>query len=181
MGLFETLWRWFGGVGSLEEPTADPCKTFPPASQDAISAAETRLGRPLPEALKRVYLEEGNGCIGACYNLLGVEGGATDDLGQNLVTAYEAYRASDPEDPQWNWPEYLLPISHQGCAMYICVDSRDPQAPVIKFDPNAHGEEGWEPCFVPLDMSLEEWLDGGWARSRGQIRQSRSKESPEEA
>lgn len=49
---------------------------------------------------------------------------------------YLANRKSGRKDPDWPWPEGVLPISHWGCAMYACVDCHSPGATVLLFEPN---------------------------------------------
>lgn len=76
-------------------------KLFPPASEMAIVQAERRLGFALPPLPRRIYGEVGNGGFGPSYGLIGVPGGATDDLGRSIVDLYKDYRKACRK----TWPE----------------------------------------------------------------------------
>jgi hypothetical protein len=139
---------------------------FPVASEAAIRAAEAELGLRLPSLLRDIYKQVGNGGFGPGYGLLGVPGGATDDLGNNIVDLYHWYRKGDPTDPHWRWPASLVPICHLGCAMYACVDCNEDAGRMIWFEPNLNEEgEPWDSSFISLADSLEIWLDG-WLQGK---------------
>jgi hypothetical protein len=72
---------------------------------------------------------------------------------------YELFRKDCPNDPHWAWPERLLPLVHMGCAMLGCADCSSESMPMIWFEPNPHEDgESWSSSFIPLGLSLEEWL-----------------------
>ena len=60
----------------------------PPATQAGIAVDEQTLGYPFPPLLKRLYVEVGNGGWGPGYGLLGLTGGARDDLGKTAIQDY---------------------------------------------------------------------------------------------
>lgn len=80
------------------------------------------------------------------------------------VAQYLANRDSGAKDPDWPWPEGVLPISHWGCAMYACVDCRTPQATVLLFEPNAGDvDHAWYVDAPSLADWLRTWTEGtGW-------------------
>lgn len=132
---------------------------YPPVTTAALESAEKMLGFALPMTLHQIYLQVGNGGFGPGYGLLGLPGGATDDLGENLVSIYRTYRQSSPDDPYWDWPQRLLPICHLGCAMYACVDCNTTEGIMIWFEPNPHRDgETWDDAFIPLAPSFDAWL-----------------------
>jgi len=132
---------------------------YPPVSARDITEAERQLGFPLPSLLRRIYCEIANGGIGPGYGLLGIADGARDDLGHTLVELYQLYHQPDPDDPQWAWPDALVPICHWGCAIYSCIDCRSADAPVLIFDPNGHVDgSGWADALLPHSTSLVEWM-----------------------
>jgi hypothetical protein len=136
-----------------------PTKVFPTVDAQQIAEAERALGFVLPELLKALYLRVGNGGYGPGYGIVGLPGGATDDMGRNLVDLYNAYFPENPDDPHWRWPPALLPLAHLGCAMYACLDCSAPDAPVVWFEPNPHVDgEPWSDSFIPLTSSVTEWL-----------------------
>src|SRR5512134_2461662 len=53
---------------------------YPPATLAPIEAAETAIGFRMPDLLRRLYLEIGNGGFGPGYGLVGVEGGYAENI-----------------------------------------------------------------------------------------------------
>ncbi|MFI2430233.1 SMI1/KNR4 family protein [Streptomyces sp. NPDC018693] len=134
-----------------------------PVDADTLARAEAALGFPLPPLLADLYLRIGDGGFGPEYGLLPL----LDNLPAGepaAVPQYLANRQGGRKDPDWPWPEGVLPISHWGCAMYACVDCRTPQAPVLLFEPNAHdADHAWYVDAPTLTTWLQAWLDGtGW-------------------
>ncbi|MFG2649880.1 SMI1/KNR4 family protein [Streptomyces sp. NPDC048436] len=130
-----------------------------PASARTLAAAEAALGFPLPPLLAALYTGIGDGGFGPEYGLLPLLEGVSSGGEPSAVTMYEGMRASD-----WGWPEGVLPISHWGCGMYACVDSRSDTAPVLLFEPNGGDpEHAWFIDAPSLADWLTIWLDGtGW-------------------
>ena len=55
----------------------------PPATPEALDAAEARMGAALPPLLRRLYGEVANGGFGPGSGIIGIEGGWTDDKRPN--------------------------------------------------------------------------------------------------
>jgi hypothetical protein len=136
---------------------------FPCVSEDQIQAAERRLGFALPPPLRDVYTRVGNGGFGPAYGLIGVEGGAKDDLGRTVEEIYKAFWRPRVSDSFWYWPVKLLPFCYYGCAIYFCVHCSSPGAPVYIFDPNVRGEGPWAKALDLQFGSLAEWFES-WLR-----------------
>jgi hypothetical protein len=136
-------------------------KLAAPLTAADAEASERELGFAIPELLKLVYEKVGNGGFGPGYGLMGLRSGATDDQGHNAVDAYKVYASSDPNDPSREWPQWLLPICHWGCAIYSCIDCETQSSPIVVFDPNMY-DDSWSRCFIPTKRNLESWLDA-WA------------------
>jgi hypothetical protein len=131
---------------------------------------EKETGLQLPESIKQMYNQFGNGGFGPYTDVMGLVSGHTDDLGNTVLTLYQLYLESDPESPNWIWPKALIPICHLGCAMYICLDTSKNEVPVIKFDPSGRTgpeatKEDWESGFTPLYPSLDEWISS-WSNKQ---------------
>ena len=145
---------------------ADVVRTdlHPPATPDALAAAENAIGRPLPTFLRDLYLMVGNGGFGPGYGVMGVQGGFRDDVGHTSVDLHEMFVSEDPDDPSWRWPAELVPICHFGCAIYACVDCSTSTGRVFVWDPNVH-EPGNDPRLAmrPVSETLEAWF-ASWAR-----------------
>ncbi|MEU7055101.1 SMI1/KNR4 family protein [Streptomyces sp. NPDC046197] len=134
-----------------------------PADADTIARAEAALGFRLPTLLADLYLRIGNGGFGPEYGLLPLLDSAP--AGEPAAVAqYLANRESGRKDPDWPWPEGVLPISHWGCAMYACVDCRSPQATVLLFEPNPGDPDlAWFVDAPSLADWLRAWVEGtGW-------------------
>jgi hypothetical protein len=130
----------------------------PLATETSIAADEHKLGLTLPSLLKRLYMEIGNGGWGPGYGLLGLTGGMKDDIGHTAVEDYLLRRGRDPDDPDWRWPEGLLPICHWGCAIYSCLNCLPPAPQMIVFDPNVD-RSSWGDAFFPERLKFEEWVN----------------------
>ncbi|MEU3277310.1 SMI1/KNR4 family protein [Streptomyces antibioticus] len=134
-----------------------------PADAATVARAEAALGFRLPPLLADLYLRTGDGGFGPEYGLLPLLDSAP--AGEpSAVSQYLAQRKSGQEDPEWPWPEGVLPISHWGCGMYACVDCHSPQATVLLFEPNpGDPDQAWFIDAPGLTDWLNAWLDGtGW-------------------
>jgi hypothetical protein len=139
-----------------------PHEIYRPATEEELAAAERRLGFAIPPAVRQVYGSVANGGFGPGYGLIGIGGGARSDLGRDAVEEYVMFRQPDSEDPEWYWPEKLLPICHWGCAIYSCVDCSDGKATVIRFDPNPIDGD-WTKAFAAEGYAFLGWLQA-WLR-----------------
>lgn len=134
-----------------------------PVDAATSARAEAALGFPLPTLLAELYLRIGDGGFGPEYGLLPLLD--SPPSGEPAAVAqYLAHRDSGAKDPDWPWPEGVLPISHWGCAMYACVDCRSPQATVLLFEPNAgDADHSWYVDAPSLADWLRAWVEGtGW-------------------
>ncbi|MFE5080591.1 SMI1/KNR4 family protein [Streptomyces mirabilis] len=136
-----------------------------PAPVDAatVTRAEAVLGFTLPPLLAALYLQIGDGGFGPEYGLLPLLDGSPSGE-PAAVPQYLAHRESGRQDPDWPWPEGVLPISHWGCGMYACVDCRSPRGTVLLFEPNAdEADHAWYVDAPDLQAWLDTWLEGsGW-------------------
>ncbi|MEV0930455.1 SMI1/KNR4 family protein [Streptomyces phaeochromogenes] len=134
-----------------------------PVDAATLARAESTLGFTVPPLLAALYLRIGDGGFGPEYGLLPLLD--SPPSGEPAVVAqYLAHRESGRKDPEWPWPEGVLPISHWGCGMYACVDCRTPEATVLLFEPNAdEADHAWYVDAPTLTAWLHIWLDGtGW-------------------
>jgi hypothetical protein len=129
-----------------------------PASSEAVEEAERVLGRPLPSLLRRLFLDVGNGGFGPGYGILGLRGGAKDDLG---MTALDHYRDLRSERFSQALPEACFPLCHWGCAIYSFVDCSSPEGDIWACDPNP----GFENDTFRQPLTLVEWF-GRWIEGR---------------
>ncbi|MET7380964.1 SMI1/KNR4 family protein [Streptomyces sp. NPDC005526] len=134
-----------------------------PVDTATLARAEAALGFRLPPLLAQLYLRIGDGGFGPEYGLLPLLD--SPPAGEPAaVPHYLSQRESGRKDPEWPWPEGVLPISHWGCAMYACVDCRAPEATVLLFEPNpGDPDHAWFVDAPSLADWLHTWVDGtGW-------------------
>ena len=134
-----------------------------PVDAATLARAESALGFAVPPLLAALYLQIGDGGFGPEYGLLPLLDSPPSGE-PAVVTQYLDHRESGRKDPDWPWPEGVLPISHWGCGMYACVDCRTPDATVLLFEPNADkADHAWYVDAPTLTSWLQAWLDGsGW-------------------
>jgi hypothetical protein len=143
-------------LGALSHPTLKP------TNHSEVAEEERRLGFQIPPLMKRLYTEVGNGGFGPGYGLIGLRNGIPDDLGKTALEIYQQFRVAGSEEPNWKWPEGLLPICHWGCAIVSCVDCADPNFRMRIFDPNVHEGEDWSDSFFEEYPRFDAWITA-WA------------------
>lgn len=131
-----------------------------PVDADTLDRTEATLGFALPPLLAALYRRIGDGGFGPEYGLLPLLDSAPSGE-PAAVAQYLANREDGRKDPDWPWPEHVLPISHWGCGMYACVDCRDQAGPVLLYEPNADiADHAWYVDAPSLTDWLTGWLDG---------------------
>ena len=129
-----------------------------PATVQQIVNAEEKLGFVLPDLLRQVYQNVGNGGFGPGYGLFGLPTSADDE------------RQLQTNPP---WPVALLPLCNWGCGIVSYLDCSRSEAPVVRLDPNVEKDDLVEFAPLPLlfdsadavedacwleSLSLERWL-----------------------
>jgi hypothetical protein len=143
-----------------------PRKALPPATAKGLQLAERALGFRLPELVRAMYLQVGNGGFGPEYGIVGTRGGAKLD-GYALESRYRDLLRLEKENAVWCWPAGLLPLANYGCGMWSCVDCAYQKLPMILWDPNnldaelegADARLNWSNSFWDEGRSLRKWLD----------------------
>lgn len=120
-----------------------PAKPFPPATLEQIEAAEAQIGFRLPELIREIYLQVGNGGFGPGYGIGGVEDGMEIyecSLVQNVIECREAddffaeTAENEAEKLIWAWDDQYIMYCYWGCNVTTLVDCADPSLPVISLD-----------------------------------------------
>lgn len=134
----------------------------PPTSRTVVEATEAQLGFQLPDLLKALYLEIGNGGFGpgdVINTLIGLPGGALYNHAMSLGDLYISLTTPAPDDPLWIWPPQLLVFLDCGCGIFLGVDCAKSGAPLYVYDTNIFPwHEPFTPVFLPFKPSLEHWL-----------------------
>jgi hypothetical protein len=138
----------------------------PPTTPAEVAAVEGRLGFQLPELLRRLYTQIGNGGFGPVFGLIPLSlvslgGHAPAEAEFELVGDYARLVRRYASKPcSGGWPVGLAPVFYCGCTVFEFVDCRSPDGPVVWFDEG--GEELSELLTrepVPsLAARLELWL-----------------------
>jgi hypothetical protein len=136
-----------------------------PVPPEEVGMAEAQLGFRLPELLRRLYTEVGNGGFGPVFGLIplcGVDLPAKAEF--DLVGDYLLLVRRYAGDPGGGWPTGLVPAFYFGCTVFEFVDCRDPAGPVVGFDPGSEElalVRAQERVVAPsLERRLESWLAG---------------------
>jgi hypothetical protein len=136
--------------GNKYLPTANP-----PATLEEIREFESKSGLTLPEDIRRVYLEVGNGQFGPAYGLDKLDRMLEDF--QRLIND-NSYLESYGRP----WMESVLPILEGGCDLLGVLDVRDGRIGTINYE-ILEGEplESIIEWVAPsLRVWLELWMDG---------------------
>ena len=114
-----------------------PARPIPPTTNRKLEIAERAIGFQLPELLRAIYLQVGNGGFGPEYGIVGTKGGFKLD-NCSLESCYQGLLQLEKENSVWRWPGRLLPLANYGCGMWSCVDCEYKKLPMILWDPNIH-------------------------------------------
>ncbi len=126
-----------------------PLKPIEPLDEAAVAKVEKSLGFRLPEELRRLYLEIGDGGFGPFNGIRRLANWAKDR--SKLVAELPSERGRD-------WPEALLPIVYRN-GKRICVDRTTGAVLLWTKPPKRASEKKWLASFVPQSPSVAEWLE----------------------
>jgi hypothetical protein len=136
-------------IRAVREQAAD--RELPePVCADDVRAVEQLVGHPMPQLLRRLYLEVANGGFGS-WDVVSLTD--TGDWFSDCADIAEAYRDfADPESPL---PSGIVPLMDRGGAMWALIDFRTADGQMWDWDPNLCCPEH---ALAPLGQSLAEWL-----------------------
>lgn len=122
-----------------------------PASAEDVTRFERIVAHPMPELLKRMYLEVANGGFGPSKVLSLTDTGKWFGDRADTAMAYDDFAA----DPDYPLPPGIVPLMNRGCAMWTLIDFRTPDGQMWDWDPNLcclpH-------ALAPLEQSLAQLL-----------------------
>ena len=130
-----------------------PRKLYPVASARDVLAAEAVIGFPIPNLLKRIYMEVSNGIEGFGYHILGLDGGCQGDSGTLVKSYLELKEATEYFGRKWK--STWLPFCYWGCTIYSCVNGKDPAVPIQTWEEGEMCEEDYA-----LPEFFKMWLKG---------------------
>jgi hypothetical protein len=127
--------------------------SWPPATEQVVAEAESRLGFALPEFLRKLYLLVGNGGFGPGWGLAGLEGGYT--LSEPWCADGSVVEASLRE-LAWNPDSKLLVVCDWGCLAASAIDcSTDSGEMVFIDEDDTRIREG-----ISFRRWMQDWVDG---------------------
>jgi hypothetical protein len=127
---------------STDDPSSQT-SAKPPVSVTEMQAIEAKIGYTLPNLLRHMYLEIGNGYFSERFRLLAIE-----DFFIVHTKKNKKYLIAGEDD---SIGLTYLGIKHWGCHIYSCIDLSNPPYPVLTYD--AVGS-----LFIPEKSSFEEWM-----------------------
>ena len=132
----------------------------PPVLPEALVAAEAQLGFRLPESLRRLYAEVGNGGFGPVFGLLPLTIASLGEAPAEAESELAGDHARLVRRYAGEWPAGLVPAFYCGCTVFEFVDCRDPAGPVVWFDEGSEelSELLNREAIPSLARRLEAWL-----------------------
>jgi hypothetical protein len=141
--------------GWVNSSTGEPVAFIgdPPASLESLERVESELGFRLPDLLRRMYLEVGDGGFGPGYGLLALERHTSGDQSylEAAVTLKELGKA-------------FVPVTYWGCSVFSYAKLEPPHAVyIMDWDGQDDDHPLEEYMYLQAD-SLEDffvkWFDG---------------------
>jgi SMI1 / KNR4 family (SUKH-1) len=146
----------------------------PVLTEDQVATSERQLGFRLPQFLRKVYLNVGNGGFGPGYGLYGLNA-ATGDYSDSYDYALDHYRVlvQGPHDyPRvYRWPLGMLPVCHWGCGIFSFINCAREDGRVHRYSFEGYDPEDPKSCedvtidALPVESGsvrewLQSWIDG---------------------
>jgi hypothetical protein len=144
----------------------------PPATLADVDAAEAAFGFPIPNLLRRLYTEVGNGNWGPSYGLGGIPIGGAEPDANDIVGMYQLCTAPERalECPAAQWPRGLVEIIGRGCVDYELCDFLRPPYPVFLLSGDTWSvEQSVVEALTPVATSLAERLEAWLAEPPRQV------------
>jgi hypothetical protein len=136
-------------AASANAPAPEPLKPVEPMSEAAVAKVEKTLGFRLPDDLRQLYREIGDGNFGPFFGIRRLSNWAKDYL--KLRADLEAERGHP-------WPADLLPLVYLN-GRRICYDRESGAVVLWARPPKRCSAKKWDASFIPQAASLTEWLE----------------------
>jgi len=132
----------------------DPLPRLRPASLAAVEEVEAIAGHPLPEFLRRLYLQIGNGGFGPGYGLAGLRDGHAVGGWTALTSLVQGRRVVD------SGPTAPFLLCDWGCAITNVVDLKDGQIWGNDPNPSPSNVSHSFPQYLTVAQWFAKWLEG---------------------
>ena len=149
---------------NLEQATdmaeTSPRVANPPIPLERLAMAEAEFGFSLPEFMRQLYLQVGNGGFGPGYGLFPLGESSAD---YEMIETYARMVSTNIPPPDRPWPKEFVLIADWGCGIYSSLNWQ--KGSVHRFNGDLH-EDGqpWESVFASEAPSLEAWFEDWFAR-----------------
>ncbi|MGW4303293.1 SMI1/KNR4 family protein [Streptomyces sp. NPDC004376] len=130
----------------------------PPATPEDVAAVEAAVGHPMPQLLRRLYLEVANGGFGVweCLSLTDTGNWFSDE--RDMIEAHRQF-STEGDSSNAATLQGIVPLMDRGCCMWTLIDFSTADGRVWDWDAN-------DCCvLVPTTLTLARWLTGwleGW-------------------
>jgi len=135
--------------GFANSAPAEPLKPIEPLGEAAVAKIEKTLGFRLPEDLRQLYREVGDGNFGPFFGIRRLSNWAKD---------YLKLRAGLEDERGHPWPANLLPLVFLN-GKRVCLDRESGQVVLWVRPPKRCSAKKWDASFIPQSASLAEWLE----------------------
>jgi hypothetical protein len=131
----------------------------PPVTPAELSQAEERLGFDLPELLRNLYLQVGDGGFGPGYGFLALNSNGAKKFPMNhLVDRYlDGIAFTHPDYP--SWPRFFVTLCDWGDGIQSTMNAKDPAGAVMRCRGDAYVKGPWENVMRVEAASLHDWLE----------------------
>ncbi|GGJ24237.1 SMI1/KNR4 family protein [Deinococcus roseus] len=133
---------WTPPISHVASPVLTPERLF---------ELEQEMGSGLPELLRQVYTQVGEGNFGPGYGLMPFKDHKYTSSSAAVLPLYQSFLEK-------GWPEHLLMFCCWGCTIYSVINLQTEQVGVLDL-------EGWdestpaEDCIFWQKSSLQDWFE----------------------
>ena len=138
-----------------------PSTHYPPVTLAQLEAAEQGIGFRLPELVRDLYLEVGNGGFGPAMGSSAWRAAFRSTTGRWSKAARSSassslFARSRRRSPEWDWGKQWIAYGYWGCNVTTVLDCGDPELPIYALDAltlERHSSK-------TLRQWWQDWLDG---------------------
>ena len=128
-------------------------KLNPLATLEEIWEIEENLGLSLPESLRHVYLEIGNGALFEHFGLMGLK---------EVAKTYSSFRSTFVTYTGHEWPQHLIPFCSGGCDLLYVIERSSNRIGFIQYEVIGPSDsESVEDIVEWQSSSLSDWFTAG--------------------
>lgn len=123
----------------------------PPIDPERLFELEQELGVDLPDLLRQIYTQVGDGNFGPGYGLMPLKDHEFVSTSGQTLPMYLAFL-------ERGWPEHLLLFCYWGCTVYSVLNLQTEQVGIMDLDAWDDGMPA-EDCVVWQTANLTDWFE----------------------